>query len=138
MAVKWLLTYNHKDPSWRTTTHGILCYIYQRDVVESKIKRSADFLMNLYYQVVPGPARIMIIGALQSMMKNGRILDALCLLKTMATLLEIELRIKMSLRYYMLTKNLRMKFFAYSYNASNSYCHIASFNWPETNTKCMN
>ncbi|POS82880.1 hypothetical protein EPUL_003849, partial [Erysiphe pulchra] len=83
VPVKWPPAYNHQDPSEWTTTYGILCYIYQRDVVERKIYDPADFFMDLYCQAVTGPAKIMITGAFQSMMSNGQISDALGLLKIM-------------------------------------------------------
>lgn len=83
VPVKWPPAYDHKDSSEWTTTYGILCYIYQRDVVERKIYQPADFSMVLYCQAVTGPAKIMITGAFQSMMSNGQTSDALGLLKIM-------------------------------------------------------
>ncbi|KAI0997402.1 hypothetical protein K3495_g10783 [Podosphaera aphanis] len=66
VPIKWPQPYDHKDRSEWTTTHGILQYIYKRDV-----------------QAVTGTAKSKITGAFQSMLNDDRMTKPLELLKVM-------------------------------------------------------
>lgn len=81
--LKWPEAYDHKDPSQWTTTHSILCYIYQRDVVEKRLLEPSDFFMNLFSHSVTGAAKNMVTGQFQEMIANGRSTDALGFLRAM-------------------------------------------------------
>ena len=81
--IKWPEAYNHEDQSQWTTTHGILLYIYQRDVIERKFLQPGDFFMNLFSHAVSGTAKLMITGQFQEMMASGLVSDGLGLLKAM-------------------------------------------------------
>ncbi|KAI0994533.1 hypothetical protein K3495_g13648, partial [Podosphaera aphanis] len=81
--LKWPPVYDHSNSNEWITTHGILLYIYQRDVVDRKIMEPSDFFMELFSQAVTGAAKAMITGPFQTMMNSGRISDALGLLKVM-------------------------------------------------------
>ncbi|RKF82728.1 hypothetical protein GcC1_011018 [Golovinomyces cichoracearum] len=45
--IKWPETYNHEDQSQWKTTHGVLNYIFQREVIERKFLTSGDYFMTL-------------------------------------------------------------------------------------------
>lgn len=81
--LKWPPPYDHKDPAEWPTTYGILCHIYQRDVVERNLLQPSDFFMDLYNVAVTGTAKSIVSGPFQSMMVNGQISDAMGFLKIM-------------------------------------------------------
>lgn len=81
--LKWPEAYDHKDRSKWATTHGILRYIYRRDVEERHMLEPSDFFMQLYSHAVTGTAQDMITGQFQDMLANDLIWDALGLLQAM-------------------------------------------------------
>lgn len=81
--IKWPEPYTHEDQSQWTTTHGILKYIYKRDVQERKFLHPGDFFMTLFSHAVSGTAKLMITGQFQEMMAKGQTDDALGLLTAM-------------------------------------------------------
>ena len=81
--LKWPEAYYHKDRSKWATTHGILRYIYRRNVEERHILQPSDFFMQLYSHAVTGTAKDMITGQFQHMLAIDAIWDALGLLQAM-------------------------------------------------------
>lgn len=81
--LKWPEAYNHKDRTKWAITHGILQYIYRRDVDKQNILQLSDFLIQLFSHAVTGTAIDMITGQFQSMLANGMEWDALGLLHAM-------------------------------------------------------
>lgn len=80
---KWPEPYDHTDQATWDATHGILKYIYNRDVVENHFLLPSDFFMKLFSHAVSGTAKSIITGQFQSMMARGQTWDGLGLLKEM-------------------------------------------------------
>lgn len=81
--LKWPAAYDHSNPNEWRTTHGLLLYIYNRDVVEKGILQPSDFFMQLFSHAVTGIAKEMILGQFEEMMNEGNTTDALGLLSKM-------------------------------------------------------
>ncbi|KAI0992181.1 hypothetical protein K3495_g16005, partial [Podosphaera aphanis] len=81
--LKWPEAYTHEDASKWPATHGVLSYIYERDVKQDGFLEPSDFFMRLFSHAVTGIAKDMITGQVEVMMKNQKTWDALGLLKSM-------------------------------------------------------
>lgn len=80
-TLRWPEAYDHKDRTKWATTHGILRYMYRRDVEERNILELSDFFVQLYSHAVTGTAKDMITGQFQDVLANDSIWDALGLLQ---------------------------------------------------------
>lgn len=81
--LKWPESYAHEDTSKWPATHGVLLYIYERDVRQDGFLEPSDFFMRLFSRTVTGNAKDLITGQVEDMMKNQKTWDALGLLKSM-------------------------------------------------------
>lgn len=80
---KWPEPYDHTDQTKWNATHGLLQYIYKRDVLEGGFLQPSDFFMHLFSHAVTGNAKAIITGQFEDMMRQGRTWDGLGLLQEM-------------------------------------------------------
>ncbi|KAI6244628.1 hypothetical protein HI914_07362 [Erysiphe necator] len=66
--IAWPVAYDHKDRTIWNTIHGLLQYIFQREVIQRKFLEPSDFFMNLFSHAVTGVAKGMITGKFQEIL----------------------------------------------------------------------